>query len=171
MTLLMTLAAATAIVAGCATVFAPHDKRADAKLLPIAGSTAHGVVSFTERADGVQVSYNISGLPPNSDHALQIHERGDCNALAGLHGNMDIGGVFSPAAARLKQGARLEGDLANLRADADGIAAGFIVSTEVSLDGVRSVVGRSLIIHRDAQDYYAYPARDAGPALGCGVIR
>lgn len=157
--------AASLILAGCALIFGSHEKRADVQLVPGAGSTARGTVTLIEHADGVQVTYNIRGLPPDSDHALQIHERGDCNAPGAA------GGVFSPGAERLKQGARLEGDLVNLHADANGVATGFIVSPDVSLDGVRSVIGRALIVHRDAQDYYAFPPRDAGPALSCGIIR
>jgi Cu-Zn family superoxide dismutase len=157
--------AASVLLAGCALVFGSHEKRADVQLVPAARNAVRGTVTLIEHADGVQVTYNISGLPPDSDHALQIHERGDCNAPGAA------GGVFSPGAERLKQGARLEGDLVNLHADANGVATGFIVSQEVSLDGVRSVVGRALIVHRDAQDYYAFPSHDAGPALGCGVIR
>ncbi|MCG1053846.1 superoxide dismutase family protein [Mycetohabitans sp. B5] len=162
---MITLLATSAMLAGCASIFGSHEKRADVQIVPAAGHTARGTVTLIEHADGVQVTYNLSGLPPDSDHALQIHERGDC------HSPGAAGGVFSPGAERLKQGIRLEGDLVNLHADANGVAAGFIVSPDVSLDGVRSVVGRALIVHRDAQDYYVFPLRDAGPALGCGIIR
>jgi superoxide dismutase, Cu-Zn family len=161
----LVLFAAGLALAGCAVLFGTHEKRAEVQLVSIAGNNARGTVTLIERADGVQVTYNVSGLPPNSDHAMQIHERGDCNAPGAA------GGVFSPGAERLKQGARLEGDLVNLHADSNGVATGFIVSQDVSLDGVRSVIGRALIVHRDAQDYYAFPPRDAGPALGCGIIR
>lgn len=157
--------AASMLLAGCALIFGPREKRAEAQLAPLADNTARGIVTLIEHADGVQVVYNISGLPPNSDHALQIHEHGDCSVLGAA------GGVFSLNAERSRQGMRLEGDLVNLHADANGVATGFIISPEVSLDGVRSVIGRALIVHRDAQDHYAFVFRDAGPALGCGIIR
>jgi Cu-Zn family superoxide dismutase len=155
------------LLSGCGVFLRPQEKRADAQLLPTVGNQARGLVTFIERSDGVQVTYNLAGLPPNSDHALQIHERGDCNAADGS----STGAVFSPAAERLKPGARVEGDLANIHADANGVATGFIVAPDVSLDGIRSVLQRAVVLHHDAADPYAYPQHGAGPAIACGVIR
>ncbi|HEY3600314.1 MAG TPA: superoxide dismutase family protein [Paraburkholderia sp.] len=161
------LAACGVLLGGCTSFLRPQEKRADAQLLPTLGNQARGTVTFIERSDGVQVTYNLTGLPPNSDHALQVHERGDCNAADGS----SAGQVFSPAADRLKNGARVEGDLGNIRADAAGVAAGFIVAPDVSLDGVRSVLQRSVLLHHDATDPYAYPQHGPGPAIACGLIR
>lgn len=155
-----------AVLTGCTTFFGPHEKRANAQLLPTVGNTARGWATFIERSDGVQVTYNFVNLPPNSDHALQVHERGDCNAADGS----SAGAVFAPSTARLRGGARLEGNLGNIHADATGVATGFIVAPEVSLDGVRSVIGRSVLIHREPGDP-AFPDHGAGPALACGTIR
>ncbi|TDG09141.1 superoxide dismutase family protein [Paraburkholderia guartelaensis] len=156
-----------ALLAGCTSFMGQQDKRAVAQLLPTVGSQVRGTVSFVEHSDGVQVSYNLAGLQPDSDHALQVHERGDCNATDAS----SAGAVFAPAAERLKAGARVEGDLGNIHADSNGVATGFIVAPDVSLDGVRSVLQRAVIVHRDAIDPYAYPQRGTGPALACGVIR
>ncbi len=161
------MAASGVLLSGCTSFLGPQEKRADAQLLPTLGNQARGTVTFIERSDGVQVTYNFMGLPPNSDHALQVHERGDCNAADGS----SAGPVFAPAADRLKSGARVEGDLGNIRADAAGVAAGFIVAPDVSLDGVRSVLQRSVLLHRDATDPYAYPQHGAGSAIACGLIR
>jgi superoxide dismutase, Cu-Zn family len=160
------LAASSLLLCGCTAFLRPQEKRAEAQLLPAVGSQARGLVTFIERSDGVQVTYNISGLPPDSDHALQVHERGDCNSTDGS----SAGAVFAPAAERLKIGARVEGDLGNIRADSNGVAAGFIVAPDVSLDGIRSVLQRSVLLHRDASDPYAWPAHGAGAPLACGVI-
>ncbi|RAS35994.1 superoxide dismutase family protein [Paraburkholderia bryophila] len=161
------LAAGSVLLGGCGTFLRPQEKRADAQLLPTVSNQARGLVTFIERSDGVQVTYNLAGLPPNSDHALQVHERGDCNAADGS----SAGEVFSPAAERLKAGARVEGDLGNIHADANGVATGFIVAPDVSLDGIRSVLQRAVVLHRDPSDSYAYPPHGAGPALACGLIR
>jgi len=153
-------------LSGCTSVFGPYEKRAQAQLLPTMGNTAHGMLTFIERSDGVQVTYNLVGLPPNSDHALQIHDRGDCNAADAS----SAGGVFAPALQRLNA-ERAEGDLGNIHADANGVASGFIVAPDVSLDGVRSIMARSALIHREGSDPFAFPARGPGAALACGVIR
>jgi Cu-Zn family superoxide dismutase len=65
----------------------------------------------------------------------------------------------------------VEGDLGNIHADANGVATGFIVAPDVSLDGIRSVLQRAVLLHRDPTDPYAYPQHGAGPALACGAIR
>ncbi|WP_179401628.1 superoxide dismutase family protein [Burkholderia guangdongensis] len=162
----LTAAAALVLLAGCTALFPPHDKRADAALQPVVGAQARGDVTLVERPDGVQVTYNLAGLPPNSDHALQVHERGDCNAGDGS----SAGPIFSPAADRLRAGARAAGDLGNIHADANGVAAGFIVAPDLALDGVRSAFGRSVLVYRDPIDP-AFPQHGAGPALACGVAR
>lgn len=162
----LALLAAGGMLAGCTSFASQHEKRADAMLQPTVGSQARGTVTFVERPDGVQVTYNFSGLPPNSDHALQVHERGDCNAGDGS----SAGPVFSPAADRLRAGARVGGDLGNIHADANGVAAGFIVAPDVALDGVRSVLARAVLVHRDASDPL-FPQHGAGPGLACGAIR
>jgi superoxide dismutase, Cu-Zn family len=159
--------ASVMLLGGCGLLFQNHEKRADATLQPTGGNVVTGTVTFIERADGVQVSYNLSGMPPNSEHALQIHERGDCIIPA----SPDVGPVFAPASERNDSGSKVEGDLASIRADANGTATGFIVAPDVSLDGVRSVLSRAIVLHRDAADTYAIAPHGAGPALACGVIR
>jgi superoxide dismutase, Cu-Zn family len=161
------LTASCVLLCGCSVFLRPQEKRADAQLLPTVGNQARGLVTFIERADGVQVSYNLSGMPPDSDHALQIHERGDC-IVSNLS---DIGPVFAPAAERSKPGSKVEGDLTTIHADAYGSATGFVVAPDLSLDGVRSVLSRAIVLHRDSSDPYAVVSRGAGPALACGVIR
>jgi Cu-Zn family superoxide dismutase len=155
-----------ATLGGCTAFLAPHEKRANAQLLPTVGNTARGSVAFIERADGVQVTYNLVGLPPDSDHALQVHERGDCNAGDGS----SAGEVFAPTASRLRAGVRVEGDLGNIHADETGVATGFIVAPDLALDGVRSVFGRSVLIHREPSDP-EFPDHSVGKALACGTIR
>ena len=164
---LIAMAAGTLLLSGCGIIFQNHEKRADATLLPAPGSATRGTVTLIERADGVQISYNLAGMPPNSEHALQVHERGDCIVTS----QPDAGPVFALAADRKRSSSRAEGDLANIRSDANGTATGFIVATDVSLDGVRSVVSRALILHRDASDPYVIGPHSAGAALACGVVR
>lgn len=164
---LIAMAAGSVLLSGCGIIFQNHEKRADAVLLPTPGNATRGTVALIERADGVQVSYNLSGMPPNSEHALQVHERGDCIVI----NQPDAGPVFAPVSERGRSNSRLEGDLANIRADANGTATGFIVAPDISLDGVRSVLSRAILLHRDASDPYAAAPHSAGPALACGVIR
>ena len=36
--------------------------------------------------------------------------------------------------------------------------------------GAANVVGRSVIVHRDPDDYTSQPAGNSGPRLSCGLI-
>jgi superoxide dismutase, Cu-Zn family len=164
---MIVLVAGSALLSGCGLLFQNHEKRADATLQPTPGNEAHGAITLIERSDGVQVSYNLSGMPPNSDHALQVHERGDCIVM----NQPDVGPVFAPASEQYRSSSRMEGDLANIHADANGSATGFIVAPDVSLDGVRSVLSRAIMLHRDPSDPYVPSPHGAGPALACGVLR
>ncbi|BAN22428.1 superoxide dismutase [Caballeronia insecticola] len=160
-------AACSVMLSGCGLLFQNHEKRADAVLQPAPGNATRGTVTLIERADGVQVSYSLTDMPPNSDHALTVHERGDCISINGPEANP----VFALPAERRKPSARLEGELGNIHADATGSATGFMVATDVSLDGVRSVISRAMALHREALDPYASAPHNVGAALACGVIR
>ena len=80
-------------LAGCST-FVDHPRRAEVELHPAPGVNTRGTVTFVDNPDGVQVTYNLQGLPPDSDHGLHIHERGDCIA-AGPAGLGPIGYTVS----------------------------------------------------------------------------
>jgi len=153
------------LLAGC-TVTRPLQLQADAVLLPTHRGHARGTVSLVERADGVQVTYSLSGLPPGTNHALHIHEWGDCNALDAS----SAGPIFNPDAQRLRRGARPDGDLGTIRADVNGVATGFLVARNLTLDGINSVTGRAVVLHRDDDLDDSAPDQGAGPALACGVL-
>ncbi|SAK50655.1 superoxide dismutase, Cu-Zn [Caballeronia hypogeia] len=164
---LIATAACSVALSGCGLIFQNHEKRADAMLQPTPGNATRGTVTMIERADGVQVSYSFTDMPPNSDHALTVHERSDCIAV----NEQDTSPVFALPSERRKPSSRLEGELGNIHADPTGAATGFIVATDVSLDGVRSVISRAIMLHREAMDPYALAPHNVGPALACGVIR
>src|SRR5260364_16429 len=148
-------------ISGCTTLFKPYEKRARAVLLPTAGNTARGTVAFVERADGMQVSYSIQGLAANRLYGFQIHEYGNCSA----------GDVFA-LVKRLGKSTTddPEGRMPDIRADANGVATGFIVVSDLALDGIRSVENRSIVILR-LNNEASTVARRSAPRLACGVIR
>jgi Cu-Zn family superoxide dismutase len=37
--------------------------------------------------------------------------------------------------------------------------------------GQLDVIGKSVVVHRDRDDYKSQPAGDSGPRIACGVIR
>jgi Cu-Zn family superoxide dismutase len=152
---------------GCATLPGP---RATGNLMPTAGSTASGTVSFAQSGGKVLVSGEVRGLKPNAEHGFHVHEKGDCSSGDG----MSAGGHFNPDSKGHGQhgfGMHHAGDLPSLRADAAGVARFSFESTTIAVGaGASDVVGKGLIVHRDPDDYRTQPTGNAGPRLACAVI-
>lgn len=130
---------------------------------------------YLEQKDGITNIYGkIKGLPANSIHAIHIHEYGDmtegCDSCCSHYNpfNMNHG---SPQSAD-----RHVGDLGNIKSDINGIAEFKMTDNLVKLEGMYSVIGRSIVIHADADDFGLGGHSDslktghAGKRIGCGVI-
>jgi len=164
-------AASVLLMAGCAqTPAAGAGAAAVAELKPTAGNTVAGTVRFEQLGSKVVVTAAITGLKPNGEHGFHVHEKGDCSAPDA----MSAGGHFNPGGKPHGHHGKAErhaGDMPNLRADASGAAR---VMWETDLltvgSGAASVIGRSVVIHRDPDDYASQPAGNSGPRLACGVI-
>ena len=160
--------AAVLLLAGCASM-TPPAPRASATLAATAGSKATGTVAFTPNGDRVRVLAKVTGLAPGA-HGFHIHENGDCSAPDG----MSAGGHFNPtgkAHGNPAAGEHHGGDMPMLEADASGNA-----TLDVTLDTVtlgtdaNSVVGRAVIVHKDADDFKTQPTGNSGARVACGVI-
>jgi len=159
---------AAVLLAACAS--SPQGPSASAQLMATKGNTVTGEVAFTTQADGVRVSGEIRGLAPNTEHGFYIHEKGDCSSGDG----MSTGGHFNPTAKAHGAHDHSEhhaGDLASLKADANGVARFSYTTTALSVGmGATDVVGRGLIVHRDPDDFKTQPTGNSGPRQACGVI-
>jgi Cu-Zn family superoxide dismutase len=164
-------ATAALLLAACAqTPAAGGGAAAVAEMKPTAGNAVAGTVRFEQSAGKVIVSASISGLKPNAEHGFHVHEKGDCSAPDAT----SAGGHFNPAGRPHGHHGKAErhaGDMPNLRADAAGVARVMWESDLLSVgSGAADVVGRSVVIHRDPDDYASQPAGNSGPRLSCGVI-
>jgi superoxide dismutase, Cu-Zn family len=164
----MSLATVAITLGACATQV--NYPAARANLQPTKGNTAMGVVTFRQGADRVFVSGEITGLKPNSEHGFHIHEKGDCSSGDG----MSAGGHFNPTSQPHGDANGMPhhaGDLLALKSDANGVAKFSFESTSISVGtGVTNVVGRGLIVHRDADDFKTQPTGNSGPRIACAVI-
>jgi len=142
--------------------------QASAKVKPTEGNTASGTVYFKKVEEGVNVRAHFTGLTPGL-HGFHIHEVGDCSApdasSAGPHFNPHGMPHAGPEAEE-----RHAGDLGNLEADEDGEAFCNFVDRHLELEGENSIIGRSVIVHADADDLTTQPTGNAGGRVGCGVI-
>ena len=166
---------AVLLAAGCASQGSgngiAHNAVAVARLMPKSGSATMGTVSFSPHGtDAVRVTVDISGLKPNAEHGFHVHERGDCSAPDA----MSAGGHFNPLA-RKHGGAMSEhhaGDIPNLKTDAQGRVRGSFEVSGISVEGgPLSIIGKSVVVHRDPDDYRSQPAGDSGPRIACGVVQ
>ena len=169
---LATLAAAL-LVGGCASMggmMGAHGPSAVANLEPTKGNDAKGTVTFAQDGDVVHVRANITGLKPGAQHGFHVHEKGDCSSGDG----MSTGGHFNPAGKpHGPQGSEHHaGDMPSLTADSYGNAnASFDLHGVGVGSGSADLVGKGLIVHRDADDYKTQPTGNAGPRIACAVIK
>jgi Cu-Zn family superoxide dismutase len=141
-----------------------------ADLEPTKGNEARGKVTFTQDGDIVRVNANVSGLAPGTAHGFHVHEKGDCSSGDG----MSTGGHFNPDGAPHgpQDAAHHSGDMPALVADSYGNASVSFILKGVSLGtGSHDLVGKGLIVHRDADDYKTQPTGNAGPRIACAVIK
>lgn len=145
-------------------------QRGVAVLHPTQGNNVRGVVHFIEQENGrVTVRAIVSGLQPNSTHAIHVHEYGDCTApdatSAGDHYNPEDQPHGLP-----EEPNRHAGDFGNLQADAQGNATKELTVGNITVAGLQNpVLGRAVIVHA-SEDTGAQPTGEAGARLACGVI-
>jgi Cu-Zn family superoxide dismutase len=163
------LAATGAVMAGCAGMMADGPS-ASAALEATKGNTAAGTVNFVQKGDKVAVTAKVSGLTPGS-HGFHLHEKGDCSSGDG----MSAGGHFNPQGkphARPTTPERHAGDMPMLVADASGNASLTVELDVITIGaGATDIVGRSVIVHKDPDDFTTQPTGNSGARVACGVIR
>ncbi len=141
---------------------------AGAVISPLGDNKIRGKVTFTKTPDGVKIIADIDGLTPG-EHGFHVHEFGECGgkdgAAAGAHFNPAHSKHGGPDSAE-----RHVGDLGNLVADENGHAHYERVDKLIQLQGKNSILGRSIIIHADKDDYETQPAGASGAKIGCGII-
>lgn len=156
---------------GCARVQKIVTKApgATAVLLPTKGSEVRGAVHFSQREGFVLVTGRITGLTPGA-HGLHVHEKGNCTAQdassAGPHYN-----PYNAPHAGPRSDAHHGGDLGNVIANVDGESEFTIEVHGITVGPVgNSVIGRSVVVHAEADDLVTQPAGNSGPRLACGLI-
>jgi Cu-Zn family superoxide dismutase len=153
-------------------IYAYNAARAVVKGGPLAPNL-RGVVYFFNVPGGTEICVYVTGLPeykpahnnedPIGPHGFHIHEFGNCEVgdpkdpfqAAGEHWNPDNQPHGNHA-----------GDFPVLFSN-NGIARMQFFTNRFK---VHNIIGKSVIIHQNPDDYRTQPAGDAGKRLGCGVI-
>lgn len=122
-----------------------------------------GCVRFYQKSGCILVEAEISGLPKASDSGFfgfHIHQGRECSG----EGFSETEGHYNP----LGQGhPEHAGDLPPLLS-CKGNAYLFVKTDRFSVD---EIIGRTVVIHSDPDDFHTQPAGNAGKKIACGVIR
>lgn len=137
-------------------------------------SAVMGEVTFTEKNGSVKMHGKFSGLIPNSTHAIHLHEKADCSASDGS----SAGGHWNPTDEEHgkwgdNDGFHL-GDIGNLKADKDGQASISFKTDKWCIecnDERKNIIGKSVIVHKDKDDFTSQPTGNAGARISCGEIK
>lgn len=150
-----------------------------------------GVLSFVQvdGLDAVRITGELQNLEPG-DHGLHIHAVGICDP-AGDEPFSSAGGHFNPTGAQHGPGPMVgqapaatpmgdmgdahAGDLGNITANDDGVAAVDITSDRITLvageaNSIDDADGSAIVVHQDADDLETDPSGNSGPRIACGVI-
>lgn len=154
---------------------------AQAQLKTPEGADAGLAMLRSVQGGGVEISLNVQGMKPGA-HGFHIHEKGECAPkMNTTTGKMEAfgaaGGHFDPHGTKTHgrpgQSSRQihAGDVPNLVVGVSGSGMLSYTSQDVSLlPGDNSIMGRSLVVHENEDDYKTNPAGDSGPRIACGVI-
>jgi superoxide dismutase, Cu-Zn family len=143
-----------------------------AEMNPASGSQVRGLATFVETNDGVRMTLELTGLKPNGVHALHLHEFGDCSAPDAT----SAGGHWNPTGERHGDrhgtGEFHRGDIDNIEADSEGRGRYETTVKDWTIGGdqATNILGKSVIIHVDEDDFVSQPTGDAGDRISCGVI-
>lgn len=120
-----------------------------------------GTVRFYQYPGGILVEANVVGLPENDSGFYGFH----------IHGGESCGGrEFSASGSHLNFTSaahpRHAGDLPALLSYS-GRAYMTVMTDRFSL---RDILGRTVVIHHNADDFRSQPAGNAGDKIACGII-
>jgi Cu-Zn family superoxide dismutase len=165
---LRSIGIAIGVALGVSALAWAQQMSATATLRPTAGNSVAGTVTFMQKGDKVTVVANVTGLSPGP-HGFHIHEKGDCSAADA----MSAGGHFNPGGKPHGDPATPEhhaGDMPQLVADASGKATLNAELSPLTIGGADDIVGKAIVVHKDADDYKTQPTGNSGARVACGVI-
>ena len=132
-----------------------------------------GYVYFWDVPGGTQVMATVSGLPayqpardneaPIGPHGFHIHQFGDCSVGDPLNPFQAAGEHWNPDN---QPHGNHAGDFPVLFSNRGRAEMSFFTARFQ----VRDIIGKSVIIHQNPDDYRSQPAGNAGKRLGCGII-
>ncbi len=125
----------------------------------------NGIVKFYKTPfSGIIIEAEFAGLPDSSKNVpeflgFHIHEMGDCSNNFNNTGNhLNPSGAMHP---------HHLGDLPSILNN-NGYAYTLFYNDFLAIE---QIIGKSVIIHSQRDDFTSQPSGDAGTKIGCGVIK
>ncbi len=150
----------------------PAMPTATAVMEAASGSNVTGEAIFTDEGNGtIRFELTVENLSPG-EHAVHLHEKGDCSAEDGS----SAGGHWNPTMkphGKRGEGPCHKGDVGNMAVGNDGKGIMDVRVDGWTIDGPDStnVLGKAVIVHEKADDFTTQPTGNAGGRLSCGVIK
>ncbi|MBN3860357.1 superoxide dismutase family protein [Neisseriaceae bacterium PsAf] len=140
------------------------------------GSQVSGTIEVYALKEGtVLLQLKAKNVPPGL-HAIHVHENPDCSSADGS----SAGGHWNPTQDKHgrwghKNGYH-KGDIGVFLADKEGNVDYTFKTTTDSWcigcnDPAKNILGHSIILHSDPDDFVTQPTGNAGGRIACGVIR
>lgn len=141
-----------------------------ASIGPLNNAPVKGMILLTSGRNNheVRIVGWIHGLVPGGIFGFHVNEGSRCddterhfNPTGRPHGNPTEGDQHHL------------GDLPNIQANQSGVARVDIDVTGINLtpSDPSSIINRTLVIHRDPDDFKTQPSGNSGPINGCGVVK
>ena len=121
-----------------------------------------GCVRFYQEQGCVLIVAEISGLPESETgfFGFHIHQGENCSGAA----FSETGSHYNPTGQAHPKHAGDLPPLLSCRGDA-------YLSVKTDRFSVNEIIGRTVVIHSDPDDFRSQPAGNAGKKIACGVIR
>ena len=122
-----------------------------------------GCVRFYQENGCVLIEAKVSDLPKVSDigfFGFHIHQGRECSGV-GFSGTE---GHYNPAGQGHPEHAGDMPPLLSCRGNA-------YLSVKTDRFSVNEIIGRTVVIHSDPDDFHSQPAGNAGKKIACGMIR
>ena len=122
-----------------------------------------GCVRFYQENGCVLIEARIFGLPKENEtgfFGFHIHQGRDCSGV----GFSGTGGHYNPTEQDHPAHAGDLPPLIRCRGNA-------YLSFRTDRFSVKEIIGRTVVVHRDPDDFYTQPAGNSGMKIACGVIR
>ncbi len=159
----------------------PTATSATSVLVDASGKRVGSASVLHEASGALRITADVAGLAPGQ-HGMHVHERGQCSrgpdpvtgqaiafGTAGPH--FDPGRTRNHGSPQDPGTMAHAGDLPAVTVGADGTGRVTFTTTDLTLDdGPTSIIGRTLVVHAQPDDYASEPAGGSGERIACGLL-